>query len=108
MMNGWHITGRFAELFDAFDAINDYEPDTNADGEYIDDDGEVIADLEAYKADMLTMWFDTLEGIEGEFGEKAENVACFIKSLEREADSHELEARNRRQEQRQSAKRRSF
>ena len=60
----YDITGRFAELFDAFDAINDYEPDTNADGEYIDDDGEVIADLEAYKADMLTMWFDTLEGIE--------------------------------------------
>lgn len=44
----YDITGRFAELFDAFDAINDYEPDTNADGEYIDDDGEVIADLEAY------------------------------------------------------------
>ena len=54
----YDITGRFAELFDAFDAINDYEPDTNADGEYIDDDGEVIADLEAYKADMLTMWFE--------------------------------------------------
>ena len=89
----YDITGRFAELFDAFDAINDYEPDTNADGEYIDDDGEVIADLEAYKADMLTMWFDTLEGIEGEFNEKAENVACFIKNLEREADSHELEAK---------------
>ena len=42
---------------------------------------------------MLTMWFVTLEGIEGEFSEKAENVACFIKSLEREADSHELEAK---------------
>lgn len=93
MSSLYDISGRFAELFDMFDAINDFEPDTNADGEPIDDDGEVITDLAAYKADMLAMWFDTLEGIEGEFSEKAENIACYIKALEREADMHELEAK---------------
>ena len=93
MSSLYDIAGRFAELFDMFDAINDFEPDTNADGEPIDDGGEVIADLDAYKADMLSMWFDTLEGIEGEFNEKAENIACYIKNLEREADMHELESK---------------
>ena len=93
MSSLYDIAGRFAELFDLFDAINDFEPDTNADGEPIDYDGEVITDLDAFKADMLSMWFDTLEGIEGEFNEKAENIACYIKNLEREAEMHELEAK---------------
>lgn len=30
-------------------------------------------------------WFDTLEGIEGEFENKAENIAIYIKSLLAEA-----------------------
>ena len=72
----------FAQLFDSFDAIADFEPDTNEDGQYIDDDGRIIPDLDAYRADMQMAWFDTLEGIEGEFDIKAENIACYIKQLE--------------------------
>lgn len=72
----------FAQLFDSFDAIADFEPDTNEDGQYIDDDGRIIPDLDAYRADMQTAWFDTLDGIEGEFDIKAENIACYIKQLE--------------------------
>lgn len=35
---------------------------------------------------MLTAWFDTLEGIEGEFDEKAESIAVYIKQLKAEAN----------------------
>ena len=73
---------QFEELFDSFDAIADYEPETNENGQYIDDDGNIIPDLDAYRAEMQTAWFDTLDGIEGEFDIKAENIACFIKQIE--------------------------
>lgn len=72
----------YAELFDRFDAIADYEPEKNDEGQYIDDDGNIIPDIDAYRAEMQTAWFDTLDGIEGEFDIKAENIACFIKQLE--------------------------
>ena len=38
------------------------------------------------REDIQQAWFDTLEGIEAEFEEKAENVACFIKVLKAEAE----------------------
>ena len=76
----------FAALFDSLDSIADYEPNKNDSGELVDDDGSVITDLEAYKAEMQQAWFDTLEGIEGEFEVKAENIACFIKQLSGELD----------------------
>lgn len=76
----------FARLFDDLDAIADYVPDQNEDGQYIDADGNIIDDLTAYKSDMQTAWFDTLDGIEGEFELKAENVACFILQLDGELE----------------------
>ena len=42
---------------------------------------------------QIEAYFDTLEGIEGEFAEKAENIACFIKELTVEADGLETEAK---------------
>lgn len=41
--------------------------------------------------DKMQAYFDTLEGIEGEFDEKAENVACCIKELEVEVKALESE-----------------
>lgn len=35
---------------------------------------------------------DTLEGIQGEFNEKADNIACFIKALKADADGIKAEA----------------
>lgn len=72
---------QFAELFDSLDAIADYIPEQDENGQYIDDDGNIIPDLDAYRAEMQTAWFDTLDGIEGEFDIKAENIACYIKQL---------------------------
>lgn len=73
---------QFEGLFDSFDAFADYEPVTDENGQYIDDDGNIIPDLDAYRAEMQTAWFDTLDAIEGEFDIKAENIACFIKQIE--------------------------
>ena len=80
-MKLYEYSENFAQLFDSLDAITDYEPQKNEDGQYVDDDGSVIPDIEAYKADMQTAWFDTLDAIEEEFELKAENIACYIKQI---------------------------
>lgn len=84
-MKLYELTESFAELFSQFEDINEYEPDTDADGQPIDGNGDIIEDVDAYKEKMLTAWFDTLEGIEGEFDEKAESIAVYIKQLKAEA-----------------------
>lgn len=85
-MKLYELTESFAELFSQFEDINEYEPDTDADDQPIDGNGDIIEDVEAYKGKMLTAWFDTLEGIEGEFDEKAESIAVYIKQLKAEAN----------------------
>ena len=92
----YELTSDFTELFNRFDEINDYEPDTDADGNYIDAVGNIIDDVVKYKQDMLDMWFDTLDGIEGEFSDKAESIACMIKQYQETADAHERQERIQR------------
>ena len=99
-MKLYELSCQFDELFDRFDEISNYTPDTDADGQYIDSGGNKIEDLEAYRGAMLTAWFDTLEGIEGEFNEKAENIAAYLKGLYIEAAAikdEEAVLRRRRQ-----------
>lgn len=84
-MNLYELSESFAELFSQFEDINEYEPDTDADGQPIDGNGDIIEDVEAYKEKMLTAWFDTLEGIEGEFDEIVESIAIYCKQLMAEA-----------------------
>lgn len=83
-MKLYEITAEFADLFDRFDEIANYTPDTDEYGRYITEEGNVIDDLDAYRQSYLTAWFDTLTSIEGEFNEKAENVAVYIKNLNAE------------------------
>ena len=64
------------EISDGFRALYDQLDDMIEDEELTEEQRE----------DMQQAWFDTLEGIEAEFEEKAENVACFIKVLKGEAD----------------------
>lgn len=80
-MKLYELSTTFADLFDQFDEINTYTPDTDADGNYIGDDGEVITDLEALRESYRQAWFDTLTAIEGEFDAKAENIAVYIKNM---------------------------
>ncbi len=89
-MKLYELTNDFAQLFEQFDAINSWEPDTDADGNPIDDDGNIIKDVARYKENMLTAWFDTLEGIEGEFEQKAESIAVYFKNLQ--SDIKQLKA----------------
>ena len=41
-MKLYELTEMYSDLFNQFDAINEWEPDTNADGMPIDDDGNII------------------------------------------------------------------
>lgn len=79
----FEIAADFSQLFDQYDEIQDTEFDCNEAGEPIDSRGNVI-DPDAYRAEMLQAWFDTLDGIEGEFEAKAENTAQYIKALKAE------------------------
>lgn len=83
-MKLYELSNAFAELFDQFDEIDSYTPDTDADGRYIDADGNIIENLEALRERYRAAWFDTLTAIEEEFDVKAENVAVYIKSLNAE------------------------
>lgn len=85
-MKLYELSEVFSDLFDRFDSINNYEPDTDGDGQPIDGEGNIIENPVQYKANMLNAWFDTLEGIEAEFEMKAENIAVFIKSVKAEVD----------------------
>lgn len=87
----YEISNIFSELFNKFDEINEMEFDTDADGNPVDSSGEIIANPDEYKKTMLEAWFDTLEGIEGEFEEKAENIACYIKELQLDVDGLDKE-----------------
>lgn len=78
-------------LFEEFEAINSWEPDTDADGNPIDDDGNIIEDVARYKEDILQAWFDTLEGIKGEFDISVEATALYIKELKAKASAIKIE-----------------
>ena len=93
-MKLYEITAEFADLFDRFDEIADYTPDTDEYGRYVTEDGDIIEDLEAYRQSYLTAWFDSLTALECEFNEKAENVAVYIKNLT--ADINEMKAEEKR------------
>lgn len=90
-MKLYEITEMFSDLFNRFDSINEWEPDTDAVGVPVDDDGNIIENVDAYRNEMLTAWFDTLTGIEAEFDEKVENIAVYIKQLTAEAKTLKAE-----------------
>ena len=93
-MKLYEITAEFADSFDRFDEIANYTPDTDEYGRYITEEGDIIEDLDAYRNAYLTAWFDSLTALEGEFNEKAENVAVYIKNLT--ADINEMKAEEKR------------
>lgn len=98
----YSLTGDFIELFDKFDEIDNFDPDTDEDGNPIDSEGNIIDNVVELKEAMLTAWFDTLDGIEEAFEDKAVNVAIAIKSMRAEAE--QLKAEKLRLAKRQSQK----
>lgn len=90
-MKLYELSNDFAELFDNFDAISAMTFSKNEMGEFVDDDGNPVPDPEVFKAAMEEAWFDTLDGMETELTEKAENVAVYIKNLKAEYEAIETE-----------------
>lgn len=80
-MKLYEMTEQFNELFDQFDDINNYTPNQDESGHYVDGNGEIIPDLEAFREKLRNAWFDTLNALEDEFESKAENVAVYLKSV---------------------------
>ena len=81
-MSIYNISANYKALFDTFDNAEDLTDE----------------EIEAY--------FDTLEGIEDEFDIKAENIACYIKSLNGDVDliDNEIEALKRRKQVKENLK----
>ena len=92
-MKLYELTDEMNIIAENLEAILSWEPDTDADGNPIDGDGNVIENVEAYRADMLAAWKDTLEAVGGEFDEKAGNIAAYIKNLKSEAEDIHKEER---------------
>ena len=101
-MKLYELTGDFSDLYNRFIDIDAWEPDTDEDGRPIDENGDIIENVTAYKEAMFEAWFDTLEGIEELFEDKAVNVAVYIKNLRSEAE--QIKAEKLKLEKRQSAK----
>jgi len=108
-MKLYEISDLFSELFDQLESYDTWEPQKNGDGDYIDEEGELIAHPSQYISDMRKelkeAWFESLTLLEEDFDEKAVNISLYIKSLEAEAEAikHEkqkLEARQKAKERR--------
>ena len=84
------MTRDFEGLFEQYEAISDVEFASDGNGGYIDDDGNPVDPAAAREA-MVQAWFDTLEGIEEEFGDKAENILVFVKNLTAEVEEMKSE-----------------
>lgn len=92
-MKLYELTDEMNIIAENLEAILSWEPDTDADGNPVDGGGNVIENVEAYRADMLAAWKDTLEAVGGEFDEKAGNIAAYIKNLKSEAEDIHKEER---------------
>lgn len=91
-MKLYEISSTFRELFDRYEELSTYEFDTDELGRPLDDSGNLLTvDADTARADLLQAWFDTLEGIEEEFGDKAENILVFIKNLSAEIEEMKSE-----------------
>ena len=98
----YEMTKQFEELFNSYEAIADMQFAPDGNGGYMDDDGNPV-DPAAFREEMLQGWFDTLDGMEAEIQEKAENLALFIKNLKFEADG--IEAEKKKLDERLKSKR---
>jgi hypothetical protein len=78
-MKLYEISGEFRELFDQLDDLCDTDGQENN------------AAAELFREGIMQAWFDSLEMIEQDFTEKAENVAAYIKELKADADALKAE-----------------
>lgn len=92
-MKLYELTDEMEQVAENLEAALEWQPDTDADGNPIDDDGNIIENVDAYRAEMLAAWRGTLEAVSGEFDEKAGNIAAYIKNLKAQAEDIHKEER---------------
>lgn len=94
-MRLYELTSTFKELFDAFESIDEWEPEKNEQGLYVDENGSIITEptdyIERMKTDLREAWFTNLSCIEEDFDEKAIQLALYVKSLTAEAEAIKAE-----------------
>lgn len=81
----YELTADYEALFSELDRLYSIEDEmTEQDGQFFHD-GVLVEDVAEYKHELLTAWFDTLEGIEGEVEQKLLKLACFVKNIDSDA-----------------------
>ena len=90
-MTLYELTEEMQTVAGELEAALEWEPDTDADGNPIDDGGNVIENVDAFRAELLEAWKNTLDGVSGEFDEKAANIAAYIKNLKTDCEQLEKE-----------------
>ena len=106
MASLFNISSRYLSLFEQLDAMAQWEPDTDADGNYIDFHGNVIDDAVEYRRSMIDALFDTIDSVDGELNDKLANCGSFIKQLTAEAGALDDEIKSLRE--RSAAKKREI
>ena len=93
----FNISSRYADIIEKIDSFADWDPDTDADGNFITPDGEVIDDPVDYRRMMTDALLDTLDAVDGEMEDKLASCAAFVKQLAAEADALNDEIKSLRQ-----------
>lgn len=92
----FNISSRYADIIEKIDSFADWDPDTDADGNFITPDGEVIDDAVEYRRMMTDALLDTLDAVDGEMEDKLASCAAFVKQLAAEADALDAEIKSLR------------
>ena len=93
----FNISSRYADSIEKIDSFADWEPDTDADGNFITPDGDVVDDPVEYRRAMTDALLDTLDAVDGEMEDKLASCAAFVKQLAAEADALDDEIKSLRQ-----------
>lgn len=92
----FNISSRYADIIEKIDSFASWEPDTDADGNFITPDGEVIDDAVEYRQAMTDALLDTLDAVDGEMEDKLASCAAFVKQLYAEAGALDDEIKSLR------------
>ena len=92
----FNISSRYADILEKIDSFASWEPDTDADGNFITPDGEVVDNPVEYRRTMTDALLDTLDAVDGEMEDKLANCGAFIKQLSAEADALDAEIKSLR------------
>ena len=97
MSSLFNISSRYASVLQLIDDYTDWEPDTDAEGHYLDENNEIIDDLVEYRQQLTDALLDTLDAVDGEMTDKLANCGAFVKQLTAEAGALDAEIKSLRQ-----------